>query len=660
MSLGQLACLYLGALWLVLMPAWTAEHKQQHPLIPADVPKSTEKQPNMIFILTDDQDLHMDSLSYMPYLQEHLVKKGTSYGRHYCTVALCCPSRASLLTGKAAHNVNVTDVNPPYGGYPKFVSQGFNSAYLPLWLQEAGYNTYYTGKLFNAHSIDNYDSPFAAGWNGSDFLLDPFTYEYLNATMQRNRDDPISYEGQYSADVVASKAYGFLDEAIEAKRKESRPFWLGIAPMAPHSNNHHNERSIDGNFTEKSVTMSPPVSAARHKNLFQDVKVPRTPHFNPDHPNGVSWIGQLPQQNETNVDYNDEWYRSRLRALQPVDEMIDEVFRKLEEAGITDETYVFFSTDNGYHIGQHRLQPGKQCAYEEDINVPFIVRGPGVASGHTADVVSTHTDLAPTFLHLAGVEDRTMEKYKFDGQAMPLMASSEYLNSDHKRSGQRTEHVNVEMWGIIMSEGKHGQVLHPIHTYKALRLVGEDYNLLYTVWCSNEHELYDLNKDPWEMDNLYTQDDDRILSFTNTNKSSPYSSPTSSQDHESISQDWFPQAFTEANEDGGYAKRSNPSRKNVTVPLPRLISRLDTLLIVLKTCKGRQCTHPWKVLHPEGDVQDLHDALNSDFDDFYENEQQRLYFEKCEKGYIAESEGPDGPKVWGDGGVGFMWDEMAV
>ncbi|KAI6789387.1 Arylsulphatase [Hortaea werneckii] len=659
MSLGQLVCLYLGAVCLLLLPVLAVEH-EQHPLMPAGVPKGSNKQPNMIFILTDDQDLHMDSLLYMPCLQEHLVKKGTSYDRHYCTVALCCPSRASLLTGKAAHNVNVTDVNPPFGGYPKFVSQGFNSAYLPLWLQEAGYNTYYTGKLFNAHSIDNYDSPFAAGWNGSEFLLDPFTYEYLNATMQRNRDDPVSYEGQYSADVVASKAYGFLDEAIEARTKGDRPFWLGIAPMAPHSNNHHNERSIDGNFTEKSVTMSPPVSAKRHEHLFQDVKVPRTPHFNPDHANGVSWIGQLPQQNETNVDYNDEWYRSRLRALQPVDEMIDEVFRKLEEAEITDETYVFFSTDNGYHIGQHRLQPGKQCAYEEDINVPFVVRGPGVARDYRTDLVSTHTDLAPTFLRLAGVSDRTMDKYNFDGQAMPLSTNFGNHDAGDERFDRQTEHVNVEMWGIIMSEGKYGQVLHPNHTYKALRLVGEDYNILYTVWCTNEHELYDLNKDPWEMENIYTQDDNRTLSFMETNKSLRETTFAIFPDHESISQDEFAPAFPETNEHVGHTKRSNVSHEKAPVSLPRLISRLDTLLIVLKTCKGRQCTHPWEVLHPGGDVQDLHDALNSDFDEFYEVQQQRVYFEKCEKGYIAESEGPDGPNIWGEGGVGVMWDEMAV
>lgn len=68
-----------------------------------------------MFIITDDQDLHLDSLDYMPHVQKYLTNEGTFYKRHYCTVALCCPSRVNLWTGKAAHNTNVTDVSPPYG-----------------------------------------------------------------------------------------------------------------------------------------------------------------------------------------------------------------------------------------------------------------------------------------------------------------------------------------------------------------------------------------------------------------------------------------------------------------------------------------------------------------------------------------------------------------
>jgi N-acetylglucosamine-6-sulfatase len=90
----------------------TPSHELQQAL-PAGRPASSK--PNIVFILTDDQDLHMNSLAYMPFLKTHLIDEGTFFQRHYCTIALCCPSRVSLWTGRAAHNTNVTDVNPPYG-----------------------------------------------------------------------------------------------------------------------------------------------------------------------------------------------------------------------------------------------------------------------------------------------------------------------------------------------------------------------------------------------------------------------------------------------------------------------------------------------------------------------------------------------------------------
>lgn len=107
------------------------------------------KRPNILFILTDDQDAHMESFHHMAYLQSHIVTKGVTFDCHFCTVALCCPSHATLWTRKAAHNHNVTDVAPPHGGYPKVVARGINDDYLPLWMQEAGYNIYFAGKLWN-------------------------------------------------------------------------------------------------------------------------------------------------------------------------------------------------------------------------------------------------------------------------------------------------------------------------------------------------------------------------------------------------------------------------------------------------------------------------------------------------------------------------------
>lgn len=362
--------------------------------------------------------------------------------------------------------------------------------------------------------MTNYDKPHAAGFTGSDFLLDPFTYEYMNATFQRNRDPPVSYEGQYSTDVLASKAYAFLDDAV----KELKPFMLTIAPVAPHSNVHILDKNIHGNYSGASAIQSPPVPAERHKHLFQDARVPRNAAFNPDVPSGgAAWISYLPQQNATNLAYNDEWYRNRLRSLQSVDEIVAETVSKLESHGILEETYVIFTTDNGYHIGQHRLQPGKQCSYKEDINIPFMIRGPGVPKSHVSRAVTSHTDLAATFLRIAGVGSRE----RLDGEAIPLTEgemlevegeveagseSDEIGNGiggelgrqrkgqreQHRRHRRRQEHVSIEMWGIIMSEGKFGADLHHNHTYKTLRVVGDEFDLRYTVWCAGERELFDL------------------------------------------------------------------------------------------------------------------------------------------------------------------------
>lgn len=198
---------------------------------------------------------------------------------------------------------------------------------------------------------------------------------------------------------------------------------------------------------------------------------------------GVSWISTLPLQSQENIDFNDEFYRNRLRALQAVDELVEGVIDRLTKADILDNTYIFHTSDNGYHIGQHRLQPGKECGFEEDINVPLIVRGPGVAKGEVSEIVTSHTDLAPTFLELAGEELRA----DFDGAAIPITSAKLLAAQD-----LRSEHVGIEYWGFGLSEGDYGSGFYWNNTYKGLRLIGDDYNFYYSVWCSGEHELYDL------------------------------------------------------------------------------------------------------------------------------------------------------------------------
>ncbi|CAM1509412.1 Fc.00g031510.m01.CDS01 [Cosmosporella sp. VM-42] len=546
--------------------------------LPQSQPQQSERPKNIIFILTDDQDAVLDSVSYMPLLNKHIVEKGTSFLNHFTTTAICCPSRVSLWTGKQPHNTNVTDVNPPYGGYPKFVSQGLNDNWLPVWLREAGYETYYTGKLFNAHTDKNYDSPYPAGWTSTNYLLDPGTYSYLNPIYQRNQDPPVYHHGEHTIDIIAENARELLGQAIDS----GNPFFVGIAPVAPHSNIDVNRPGIP--------LMTTPIPLERHKHFFEGVKVPRTENFNPDLPSSVGWINKLSKLNDSSVAYVDNFYRARLQALQGVDEIVEQVVEQLDEAGLLDDTYIIYSSDNGFHLGQHRLPPGKECGFDEDIRVPLFVRGPGVAAGASENTVTTHIDLAPTLLKLAGIELRP----DFDGTPIPVR--------DDERSATgiiRHEHVAVEYWGKAFAEGNiggfdgKGQIIMPNNTYKGVRIVHKNYDLYYSAWCTNEHELYDLKTDPGQLHNL------------------------------------FPKAGDTLSPDTSILGRS----------ISKVIDRLDSLMLVLKSCNGQTCVEPWRTLHPENRVETLQDALDADFDEFYE-QQVKVHFDRCEEGYIIDAEGP--------------------
>ena len=161
----------------------------------------------------------------------------------------------------------------------------------------------------------------------------------------------------------------------------------------------------------------------------------------------MNWIHRLSRQSDAQVEYNDEFYRSRLRALQPIDELVDDVFRLLDDYNILDNTFVFYTSDNGYHIGQHRLPPGKECGYEEDVNIPLIIRGPGTPRGSGTDQVTSHTDKVPTIFDLVGLE----VKDDFDGAAIRL-------DGDELQESQRArqEHFNLEYWGFALAEGRYG------------------------------------------------------------------------------------------------------------------------------------------------------------------------------------------------------------
>ncbi|KAG1393280.1 hypothetical protein G6F60_011594 [Rhizopus arrhizus] len=419
---------------------------------------SQAEKPNIVFIFTDDQDYQLNSLDYMPNVQKHLVEKGTTFRNHYATVSLCCPSRVSLLRGQYAHNTNITDVSPPYGGYNRFNSLKLGEDYLPIWLQKAGYHTNYIGKLMNQYSVNNYNHPIPKGFDYQDQLVDPYTYIYHTAVFSKDGQDPVYYPNQYQTDVIHAKAKA----ALKRLENATDPFFLWVAPMAPHA-----QFTIHDNG---SLSTGPAVPAARHAHLFQDVKIPRHPHFNPKRQSKTaSFWKHLDRLSPEEVGGLDEAYRNRLRALQAVDEMVGSLMEELERQGRLENTFVVYSADNGYHLGQHRSFPGKTSNLEEDINVPLIVRGPGVPEGKKSDRVSAHHDLAPTFLALAGAP---IPRW-VDGGVMPLTNAL----ARHPQPVSK-ESFAVEYWTphALDEIFTRPQPVPGPNIYKTIRVIAEEYD----------------------------------------------------------------------------------------------------------------------------------------------------------------------------------------
>ena len=412
------------------------------------------QRPNVVVVMTDDQTV--ESVRVMANVRRLLAGQGTTFANSFVSFSLCCPSRATFLTGQYNHNNRVMGNQAPDGGYYALDS----SNTLPVWLQRAGYYTAHIGKYLNGYGTRNPREvpPGWSEWRGS---VDPTTYRFYGYTL--NEGGTLrqygSDAGSYQADVYTEKAL----DVIRRRAAGSQPFFLSLAYLAPHSG---------GPREPGDPQLATPVPAPRHRDRFASEALPSPASFNEadvsDKPSSIRGRPVIPPRRVTQIR---EMYQQRLESLLAVVEGIERIVTQLQALGELDNTLIVFTADNGFFHGEHRVPNGKVLHYEPSSRVPLILRGPGVPRGRTLSQPVANVDLAPTLVDAANATAGR----RMDGRSLlPLLG-------DPGRS-----------WGrdlLLQRGGPAAQVFQAIRTPR----------FKYVEYGNADRELYDLAVDPHEL-----------------------------------------------------------------------------------------------------------------------------------------------------------------
>ena len=430
--------------------------------------------PNVVVVMSDDQT--QDSMRYMPRTQALLGNRGASFATSVTNWPLCCPSRATFLTGRYAHNHGVLGNTAPVGGFDRLDS----SKTLPVWLQRAGYFTAHVGKYLNGYENSPVGVPPGwSEWHGSKRTYVFYGYQLLEGgelvtygSTAENPDAPAD-PGVYSTDVYTDKAV----ELIERRAPGARPFFLSVAYLAPHSGGPNPDPP---NQSRCNNTAKP---APRHFGRFASEPLPLPPSFNEtdvaDKPAGLAGRPSLTAEQVQRATRN---YRCRAESLLAIDDGVGRIVEALRAAGELDRTLIVYTSDNGFFHGEHRVLNGKNRVYEEAIRVPLLIRGPGIPKGVVSDDLAVNADLAPTVLAATGAQ-----------ASLPLDGISLFPLAEHPERMRGRELLIEQSSGAGESEDDAiGGVF-----YDAIR----NARYTYVQNATGELELYDLRKDPFQLQN---------------------------------------------------------------------------------------------------------------------------------------------------------------
>ena len=435
-----------------------------------------------MFLLTDDLDLA--EMSYMPNVHRLLAEQGVTFSRYFVSNSLCCPSRSSILRGQYAHNTGVESNGGRNGGFETAYRLGIEKSTIATWLHDAGYRTAYIGKYLNKYPDTATPTYVPPGWDEFDSAVagNPYSeYEYRlneNGHLQLYGAKPRDY-GTF---VYLRKAERF----ISANAGKSFFLYLNVYP--PHQ---------------------PATPAPQDVSLFPDAKAPRTPSFNRDEPGKPAWLRQLRQIGPVGIDGLDALYRDRIRSLQAVDRGVGSLIDTLKAAGQLANTYFVFSSDNGFHLGQFRMPAGKGTAYDTDIRVPLIVRGPGVPAGRKSESMIGNIDLAPTLAELAKVPSPSF----VDGRSFASLLHHPAIDP-HPRHSYLLEHWQVSTAGSSAAGAGPNEPRDLDNTSAGKRVAPEPPDIvpeyqgvrtnryLYVEYARGSRELYATTTDAYELHNL--------------------------------------------------------------------------------------------------------------------------------------------------------------
>ncbi|XP_043505597.1 N-acetylglucosamine-6-sulfatase-like [Polistes fuscatus] len=440
---------------------------------------------NIVLIIADDLDLVLDGMTPMNNTLNLIGSKGATFVNHFVASPICCPNRASILTGRYQHN-HLTVNNSISGGCSsiKWQNKQEPNTFAAYLKNEMNYVTFYAGKYLNKYGSKSVGGikHIPPGWDWWAGLVgNSKYYDYtlsINGTRKRYGDKP----EDYLTDVINDIAMEFLNQY----NSNNNPFLMVLSPPAPHA---------------------PFTPAIRHIDKYKDIKAKRTPNFNTFTQTDKHWLvrrgpSPLPLKILPKLD---EIYRRRWESLLAVDELVKNVYNMLEQKDLLNDTYIIFTSDNGYHIGQFSMPMDKRQLYETDIRIPLLISGPGIPHSTITAPISS-VDIFPTILQIAGLE------YPSDGTSFLKKKLSNDRTVLIEYKGEKSNHKpnsgcpSDNDLNLAFCSQEYACKCEDVgnNTYSCIRRVSPLHDNIFCIFEDNEGyiEAYDLKKDNYQMNNI--------------------------------------------------------------------------------------------------------------------------------------------------------------